>query len=117
MCFYIAEPYEVSALDLSGVDYNATDHEITVAWVTPNGSLSGFLVSLLDGTAKVASNETSATNVMLSNGTMKNGYVYAVQIVTKSQTYGNGKYVKSETFTKNIKTDVQGKDFQQFVLK
>ena len=88
---------------------DATNKYIIFAWSGSAGEVSGYTVSILDGSTEMINRALTGTvsSTVIGFGNMKNGYNYTVRIVAYSKTFEGGKTVESDPYTEEIKTDAK----------
>lgn len=86
---------------------NASDGRITLVWGPSSGGVSGYKLTLSDGTNSEPYNPTSEY-LTFSPRWLKNGFRYNVTIQAKSETFEGEKVVFGVEYREEIKTVVTG---------
>ncbi|XP_053398221.1 fibronectin-like [Mercenaria mercenaria] len=104
-----AEPSKPGTVTSTLNDLDATDNSITIRWGTSVGVATQYRVKLIDGSTEVTSTISTSRSAVISQSTLKDGYIYTVHIEARSQAY-DGNYIWSEKRISTIKTKVQVPD-------
>ncbi|KAL4233216.1 hypothetical protein ACF0H5_007900 [Mactra antiquata] len=108
-----AKPNMIKEITSSGNDLDVLSSGLTIRYTPGDGGKSGYNIRLFDGNTMIAEKipGQSSTSVTIWNsnlpnnyGSLKHGYRYTVKIITKSESYDNGKKVQSDEFEAEVKT-------------
>ncbi|KAL4233225.1 hypothetical protein ACF0H5_007909 [Mactra antiquata] len=108
-----AKPNMIKEITSSGNDLDVQSSGLTIRYTPGDGGKSGYNIRLFDGNTRIAEKNPgqSSTFVTIWNsnlpnnyGSLKHGYRYTVKIITKSESYDNGKEVQSDEFEAEVKT-------------
>ncbi|XP_052808914.1 phosphatidylinositol phosphatase PTPRQ-like isoform X2 [Mya arenaria] len=107
-----SKPMPPRRLDLGSSNLDASDQRVTLVWTAPSsGVVSGYSVEVLDGNeSKQSISNVGTASATLSFSDIKNGNVYNVKIISKSETYAGSNTEPSDTFESTFKTVVQVPD-------